>query len=130
MLTVTRPSYTEMEFVLNRNKQENQGYFPSDHPIIDAIKRHDDTLQLLYNARKGKYRIVNDNYEYILDVPYDTLDGRLIDHIQRIDARTGYRAIDRIQEIESRIEQENERKVEDMAFNLAKDLKRPLQSIY
>lgn len=131
MLTITRPSYTELERTLNRNKQENQGYFLlEDHPVIDMLQDHDDTLQIAYNARKGKYRVLDQTFHCIMQVPYETLDSRTVEHIKRIDTRTGYRAIDQINAVEAALEREKERRENDMIQDFAKEFKEAAHNVY
>lgn len=126
MIEIIRPDYLDMEMQMNRNRQENQGFFPAEpNRIVDLLKEHDDNLQVLYNAKKHKWRIVDHTWHCIMQV--DSLDSKTVDHIKSIDCRTGYRAMDRIREVEEQIEAEQEKKLEDMAYWMAKDLKKPLQ---
>ena len=131
MIEINRPDYFEMEIIMNRNRQENQGFFLAEPcRVTELLKEHDPNLQVLYNARTHKWRIVDNTWHCIMQVAYDTLDSRTVEHIKRIDSHNGYRAIERIREVEEKIEQEQQRKLEDMSLEMAKDAKEAFNNAY
>ena len=122
MLQVIREDFLHDSEVRARQSLEMQGFFlyPDAH-ITPALKAYDENLDVWRNERNGRYRIVDHTCHTIMEFPWHELTDAKVEHIKRIDVRNGYRAAAVMEQADLKREHEEQRRMEDMAYNLGKD---------
>ena len=97
--------------------------------IRDRLRRFDSDFDIEYN--KGKYTVTHKGV-YFMSVNLGELDERTLKHIEKQVWLNRQNLI--AQEIDrhnAKLEREKEKQVEDMAYQMAKDMRKPLvDSIY
>lgn len=98
--------------------------------IEERLQDYDPALYIMYNPSTNEHLIMDGITELaIMKIPqigFEYLDARVVDQIKKSHAVSGFNASHEMQEYEDRVEREKEKKLEDMAYWMAKDLKRPL----
>lgn len=93
--------------------------------IEERLQEYCSDLSILYNPDTNQWRVMDGDY-CVMVVPYDMLDDRTYWHMRKIDKHNGFDVSKELRDNEEKMERENEKKVEDMAYWMAKDLRRPL----
>ena len=126
-LTVLREDIAYDNIVRSRNHLENRGFSPwPECHITPWLKDYDENLDVWRNERTGKARIIDDTFHTITEVDAKSINGNTVEHIKMIDSRNGYRAIKVIEQNELKRQIEQDKKLEDMAYHLAQDMRKPL----
>lgn len=128
-IEIVRPDIVHDSYVQARNSLENRGFFYCPNYIDDALKQHDEELALWRNERTNKYRITGDNLWTIMEVDGREVYSSLVERVKRIDSRAGYSAIAELRKSDEARERANTALTEDIAYNLAKDTRKAVNSL-
>ena len=129
MLEVVRDDFHFDTEVMARNHLENRGFFPYPCQVEQWLKEYDGDLEIWKNARLNKYRVVGVGYWTIMEFDEWRLNYGIVEHIKKIDSRRGYRAIEEIETAEATHDRDQEKLLDDVGYNLAKDTKRIVQNL-
>lgn len=95
---------------------------------------HPAVLRIDFEERRKIHKVIMKDargQEYTaMHVPLGELDARVIHRMMEINPERGYRAFDEINRNIRQREREQERKIEDMAYDMAETLRRPLIEDY
>lgn len=103
--------------------------------IEDRLKQwHPAVLRIDFEEQRKIHKVVMldaRGQEYTaMHVPLGELDARVIQRMMEINPERGYKAFDEIERNIQQREREQERKIEDMAYDMAETLRRPLIEDY
>lgn len=102
--------------------------------IEERLQEYDPTLYLLYNEKTGEHLLMDGLMDMaIMKLPqpgFETLDARLVIQVKRIHTANGFSAVQEVETHQSRMELEQERKLEDMAQDFAKESKEAYRNAY
>lgn len=119
------------------NRHQVQGYqtnFINDiYHVQEQLQAYDLALFIMYNPNDGTWLIMDRITELaIMRLPqkgFETLDSRLVSHIKRIHTANGFSASWELQQAEERRQRELDRQMDDLAYNYAKDMERPVKEL-
>lgn len=101
--------------------------------IEERLQSYDPDLYIMWRPADNTWLIMDGLMETaIMKIPqmgFETLDSRVYDRIREIHVVTGYSATREIQKAEERHRREQERYMDDMAYNFAKDMERPVKEL-
>jgi hypothetical protein len=101
--------------------------------VEEQLQAYDPTLYIMFNPETGEHLIMDGILEIaIMKLPqigFETLDSRVVTHIKKIHSYRGFNASYELKESEDRRQREFDRIQEDIAYNLAQDAKRTVQSL-
>lgn len=117
---------------------ERKGFqrtFTNDiYHIEKQLQEYDELLYIMWNPNTGEWLIMDGLMDAaVMKIPqigFETLDSRLIEHIKKIHTYNGFSAIHEIEEYEARKQREEEKKLEDLSYHMAKDLQKPLKEAF
>lgn len=117
---------------------ERKGFsrtFTNDvYHVEKRLKEHDDNLYVMYNPNICQWLIVDErNDSIVMKIPqigFEELDARVVNHIKQIDVMNGYNVVDVIEREEALRDRELKRQQEDLAYNMAKDIKHGVQQAH
>ena len=126
-MEITRSDLFSDNITQNYNHQHNRGFSEwRECPIRAWLKEYDDNLDMMLNTRTGRVRVVDNTFHCIMEVDYHAVHYGLVEQIKRIDSRNGYRAIQEIERNELKMKMDHQNKMDDLSYNLAKDMRKPL----
>ncbi|WP_144519972.1 2,3-dihydroxybenzoate--AMP ligase [Bacillus thuringiensis] len=113
------------------NAYEKRGFqrtFLNDiHHVEERLQEYDPQLYLMWNPKNGEHVIMDGLLEMsIMKIPqigFEELDSRIIDHIKRIHTANGFSAVQTVEATESQRQKKQERKLQDLAEDYAKESK-------
>lgn len=129
MLEIIRPDYDHDELVQSLNRLERIGFFHFSCDVERHLQEHDYGLTIWRNYRTNKYRVCDERYWTIHEFDGHELDSRIVTRIKGIDSHAGYSAIQTLREADERREKANAGLTEDIAYNLAKDTRKAVNSL-
>lgn len=121
---------------MNRHYQLGfQTTFKNDiYHVEEQLQAYDSTLYIMFNPKTGEHLIMDGLLETaIMKIPqigFEQLDSRLVDHIKRIHTANGFSAIEEIEQQFRRRERDQEKKLEDLAHDFAKESKEAFHNAY
>lgn len=119
------------------NRHQVKGYqtnFTNDiYHVEDQLQAYDEHLYIMFNPNDGTWLVMDGVIEMaIMKIPqmgFETLDSRLVEHIRKIHTKNGFSASWEIQEADRLREKEMNRNIDDIAYNYAKDMERPVKEL-
>jgi hypothetical protein len=119
------------------NRHWKNGYqtnFINDlYNVEKQLQAYDKDIYIMFNPKEGSWMIMDDIMNTaIMKIPqqgFQTLDSRVVSHIKRIHTATGFNASWEIQQADERREREEERKHDDLIYNLGKDTQREVRHL-
>ena len=102
------------------------------HNIEERLNQIDPRIiRIDFDYHKERYKIIawdeKEHCEYIaFTVPWGELDARVEREVYRIRPRPGYNPFDELRRMEEQKERDDERKIEDMARDMAETIYKPL----
>jgi hypothetical protein len=101
--------------------------------VETQLQAYDKDLYIMFNPSKGTWLIMDNIMNTaIMQIPqhgFETLDSRVVTHIKKIHTATGFNASWEIQQADERREREEERKQEDMIYNMGKDTQKEVRHL-
>lgn len=102
--------------------------------IEERLQDYDPLLYVLYNPHTDEHLIMDEvTGTAVMKIPqvgFDQLDARVYWEIRRISPERGYSAIEEVEAKEARRQRDKDKRLEDMAYWMAKDLKKPLEEAF
>ncbi|MFZ7804953.1 2,3-dihydroxybenzoate--AMP ligase [Bacillus thuringiensis] len=113
------------------NAYEKRGFqrtFLSDiYHVEERLQEYDPQLYLMWNPKNGEHVIMDGLLEMsIMKIPqigFEQLDTRIVDHIKRIHTVNGFSAVQTVEDTEKKRRQEEERKLNNLAEDYARESK-------
>lgn len=100
--------------------------FGDIYDIERRLKQFDRDFDISYNEQTHKYTITHKKH-YFMTVNVGELDDRVMKHIKKTVWLNNQNMLnEEIEKHNKKIEREQEKSVEDMAYNMAKDIRKPL----
>ncbi|MEI4618614.1 2,3-dihydroxybenzoate--AMP ligase [Bacillus cereus] len=95
--------------------------------VEEQLQSYDPHLYLMWNPKNGEHVIMDGLLDMsIMKIPqigFEELDSRIVDHIKRIHTANGFSAVQTVEDTESKRQQEQERQLQDLAEDYAKESK-------
>ncbi|MGQ3740808.1 2,3-dihydroxybenzoate--AMP ligase [Bacillus sp. Fil] len=95
--------------------------------VEERLQEYDPYLYLMWNPRTGEHLIMDGLLEMsIMKIPQiglEELDARVVDHIKRIHTANGFSAVQTVEDTEKKRQKEEERKLNDLAEDYARESK-------
>lgn len=102
--------------------------------IEERLKEYDPDLYLLFNDKTGEHLLMDGLMDMaIMKIPqpgFEVLDARLVDHIKKIHTANGFSATEEIERHQEKLDREEERKLNDVAEDFAKESKEAFRNAY
>lgn len=120
---------------MNRHYQNGfrRDFLNDLYDVERQLQEYDKDLYLMFNGDTGEHLIMDAVTEMaVMKLPqigFECLDSRVVTHIKRIHTANGYSAVKELEAMRRRRERENERKQDDLAYNLAKDMYKPVKNL-
>lgn len=101
--------------------------------VEEQLQAYDPHLYVMYNPNSGEWLIMDGLMEFaVMRIPqigFETLDSRVVSHLKKIHTANGFSASWEIKEADERREREQQRQMDDLAYNYAKDMERPVKEL-
>lgn len=118
-------------------RHQVQGYqtnFINDiYHVEEQLQAYDPALYIMYNPNNHSWLIMDGITELaIMRLPqkgFEWLDSRVVTHIRKIHTANGFSASWELQQAEERRQRELDRQMDDLAYNFAKDMERPVKEL-
>ncbi|MED2748968.1 2,3-dihydroxybenzoate--AMP ligase [Bacillus thuringiensis] len=95
--------------------------------VEEQLQDYDPHLYLMWNPKNGEHVIMDGLLETsIMKIPqigFEELDSRIVDHIKRIHTANGFSAVQTVEDTEKKRQKEEERKLNDLAEDYARESK-------
>lgn len=102
--------------------------------VEEQLQAYDKDLYIMWNPNTGEHLIMDGLLEMaIMKLPqigFEQLDSRIVEHIRKIHTANGFSAVQTIEDTEKKREQEQDRKLNDLAEDFAKESKEAFQNAY
>ncbi|HDW3056407.1 MULTISPECIES: 2,3-dihydroxybenzoate--AMP ligase [Bacillus cereus group] len=113
------------------NAYEKRGFqrtFLNDiYHVEERLQEYDPQLYLMWNPKNGEHVIMDGLLEMsIMKIPqigFEQLDTKVVDHIKRIHTVNGFSAVQTVEDTEKKRQQEQERQLQDLVEDYAKESK-------
>jgi hypothetical protein len=93
--------------------------------VEEQLQAYDEHLYLMWNPDTNEHLVVDGlvglSVMKIPQIGFPYLSSRLVDHMKKIHTANGFSATAHVEASDIRREQENEKRVDDMAENFARD---------
>lgn len=104
-----------------------QKNFKNDiYQVEERLQEYDPHLYVMFNPDEYAWMIVDGLMEVgVMRIPqigFETLDGRVVDHIKRIHTANGFSALHEVMIREENREREYQKKVDEMSEDFAKNM--------
>jgi hypothetical protein len=116
-------------------KQGFQIAFKNDvYHVEERLQEYDPTLYIMFNPKTGEHLLMDGLMDMaIMKIPqigFEQLDSRLVDHIKKIHIANGFSAIEEVEQQQRRRELDQEKALEDLAQDFAKESKEAFNNAY
>ncbi|OUB91689.1 2,3-dihydroxybenzoate--AMP ligase [Bacillus thuringiensis serovar medellin] len=95
--------------------------------VEERLQSYDPHLYLMWNPKNGEHVIMDGLLDMsIMKIPqigFEQLDARIVDHIKRIHTVNGFSAVQTVEDTEKKRQQEQERQLQDLAEDYARESK-------
>ncbi|CCW05450.1 hypothetical protein [Bacillus sp. GeD10] len=95
--------------------------------VEEQLQSYDPHLYLMWNPKNGEHVIMDGLLDMsIMKIPqigFEQLDARIVDHIKRIHTVNGFSAVQTVEDTEKKRQQEQERQLQDLAEDYARESK-------
>jgi hypothetical protein len=102
--------------------------------IQERLQEYDPDLYILWNGKTGEHLIMDGLMNVaVMKIPqkgFEVLDSRVVAHIKRIHTANGFSASKEIEKHEATLEREEQRKLDDIAQDFAKESKEAFNNAY
>ncbi|WP_144519649.1 2,3-dihydroxybenzoate--AMP ligase [Bacillus thuringiensis] len=102
--------------------------------VEERLQEYDSHLYLMWNPKNGEHVIMDGVLETsIMKIPqigFEELDSRIVDPIKRIHTANGFSAVQTVEDTESKRQQEQERQLQDLAEDYAKESKEAFWNVH
>ncbi|PEP80690.1 2,3-dihydroxybenzoate--AMP ligase [Bacillus toyonensis] len=117
------------------NRRGFQRIFLNDiYYVEEQLQDYDPYLYIMWNPSSGEYLIMDGMLETsIMKIPqigFEQLDSRIVDHIKRIHTVNGFSAVQTVEDTEQKRKREEERKLNDLAEDYAKESKEAFWNVH
>lgn len=103
------------------------------YDVEPQLQEYDEHLYIMWNPNTGEHLVMDGLLEVaIMRIPqigFECLDSRVVNHIKRIHTANGFSAVKELDSNRARREREQAAKVDDMAYNFAKDTRRAVRNL-
>lgn len=119
---------------MNRHYRHGfQRTFTNDiYHVERRLREYDPHLYVMYSPKTGEHLIMDGLLEIaIMRIPqkgFETLDARVVSHIKRIHTANGFSAGQIVDKAEEKRLREQDKTVDDIAYNMARDMKRAVKN--
>ena len=104
--------------------------FGDIYNIKDRIRAMRDNFDIRYDKNQMQYIVTHKGFHF-MTVPIGELDDRVIKHIRKVVWLNNHNELNNhIDEHNAKIERQKEKAIEEMAHQMAKDLRKPLLNNY
>lgn len=112
------------------NRHYRQGFqrtFLNDiYHVEERLQEYDPYLSLLYNPKTNGWLICDELMGVaVMSIPqkgFETLDGRVVEHMKKIHTANGFSAVKQIEASDARREREYKRKQNDLIDDMAREM--------
>ncbi|HEQ3529523.1 TPA: 2,3-dihydroxybenzoate--AMP ligase [Bacillus cereus] len=95
--------------------------------VEEQLQSYDPHLYLMWNPKNGEHVIMDGLLDMsIMKIPqigFEELDSRVVNHIKKIHTANGFSAVQTVENTEKKRQQEEERKLNDLAEDYARESK-------
>lgn len=120
---------------MNRHYSDGfQRTFTNDlYQVEEQLQAYDPHLYIMWNPQTDEHLVMDGLLELaIMKIPqigFEQLDSRVVRRIKQIHTYNGFSAVHELEEAERRRERDQEKEAEELAYNLAKDMERPVKEL-
>lgn len=119
------------------NRHQVKGYqrnFTNDiYRVEEQLQEYDKDLFIMWNPSTNEHLIMDDIMKLaVMKIPqigFETLDSRVVTHMKKIHTKNGFNASWELKESDERREREQERIMNDLSEDYAKEMKPALQEL-
>jgi hypothetical protein len=101
--------------------------------VEPQLQAYDPHLYIMYNPDEDEHLVMDGMLELaIMRIPqigFPELNSKVVEHVKRISAKTGFQATKLVDENEALIQKEFDRKQEDLSYNFAKDTEKHVRQL-
>jgi hypothetical protein len=101
--------------------------------VEDQLQAYDPDLYLMYNPETNEHLIMDKIMEIaVMRIPqngFEVLDSRVVDYMKKIHTASGFSAAHELKDMEERRLKEEQRKQDDMIYNMGKDTQKSVRQL-